>query len=236
MKDRLQKIIASAGIGSRREAERWIAAGEVAVDGVVASLGDKADPFRQRITVRGKPLQLRAGHHYILLNKPAGYLCSWSDPGKRPLIYELVRGIPARLFTVGRLDLNTEGLILLTDDGNLCNQLAHPRFKVEKTYLARARGKVSEESLEKIRAGILLDDGMTAPAKVDNVRFSAGHTWLEITLHEGRNRQVRRMLEALGHSVSRLKRIRFAFFEIGDLKPGQYRALSQKEISLLKKI
>lgn len=235
MKDRLQKIIASAGVGSRREAEKWIAAGEVAVDGVVASLGDKADPGKQKITVRGIPLELTSKQHYILLNKPAGYLCTCSDPESRPLIYELIRDVPGRLFTVGRLDLNTEGLILLTDDGHLCNQLAHPRFKIEKTYLVRARGKVNRESLEHICKGILLDDGMTAPAKVDNVRFSSGHTWLEITLCEGRNRQVRRMLEALGHSVSRLKRIRFAFLEIGDLKPGQYRNLTKKEITRLKK-
>ena len=236
MKERLQKIMASAGLASRREAEKWIAAGEVSVDGVVAALGDKADPTHQVITVRGKPLKFSSKHHYLLLNKPAGYLCTCSDPDMRAVIYQLVKDIPSRLFSIGRLDLNTEGLILLTDDGDFGNQLAHPRFKIEKTYLVRARGKVSWESLEKMRRGVSLEDGMTAPAKIDNVRFSAGHTWLEITIHEGRNRQVRRMLEALGHSVSRLKRIRFAFLEIGDLKSGQYRFLTKEEISRLKKL
>jgi 23S rRNA pseudouridine2605 synthase len=202
----------------------------------VASLGDKADPATQIITLRGKRLEITPGFHYILLNKPAGFLCTRSDPQNRRLVYELVRGIPSRLFTVGRLDLNTEGVILLTDDGSLCNHLTHPRFKIEKTYLVRARGKVSREELEKMRKGLLLDDGMTAPAGIVNVRFSEGHTWMEITLHEGRNRQVRRMLEAVGHSVSRLKRIRFAFLEIGNLKPGEYRSLTQKEINRLKKL
>lgn len=236
MKERLQKIISSAGVGSRREAEIWIVDGDVVVDGVVASLGDKADPATQKIMVRGKPLKIKAGCHYILLNKPAGYLCTRSDPQGRPLVYNLIQGIPSLLFTIGRLDLNTEGVILLTDDGQLCNHLTHPRFKVEKTYLVRARGKVSREGLEKIGRGLLLEDGMTAPAEVKNVRFSEGHTWMEITLHEGRNRQVRRMLEAVGHSVSRLKRIRFAFLEIGNLKSGQNRFLTKKEIARLKKL
>lgn len=236
MQERLQKIIAAAGLASRREAEKWIAAGQVSVDGVVAGLGDKADPSRQKISVRGKPLKVKsqARHHYVLLNKPAGYLCTASDPENRPLIYQLVKDIPSRLFTVGRLDFTTEGLILLTDDGRLCNHLTHPRFKIEKTYLVRAQGQVSRESIARLCRGVELDDGMTAPAQIDNVRFSGGHTWLEITIHEGRNRQVRRMLEAVGHTVSRLKRIRFAFLLLGDLAPGRYRFLTREEISRLK--
>jgi 23S rRNA pseudouridine2605 synthase len=134
------------------------------------------------------------------------------------------------------LDLNTEGLIILTDDGLLGHQLAHPRFKIEKTYLVRVRGKVRQEALEKIRKGVLLEDGPTAPARAENLRYSRGHSWLEITIHEGRNRQVRRMLEALGHSVSRLKRIRYAFLDGGNLKPGQYRFLTKGEIARLKKL
>jgi 23S rRNA pseudouridine2605 synthase len=236
MKERLQKIISSTGAASRREAESWIAAGEVAVDGVVASLGDKADPATQKVTVRGKSLDLKTAYHYILLNKPAGYLCTRSDPQNRALVYSLITEISSRLFTVGRLDLNTEGVILLTDDGGLCNQLTHPRYKIEKTYLVRARGKVDREGLEKLGKGVLLEDGMTAPARVENVRFSEGHTWLEVTIHEGRNRQIRRMMEAIGHSVSRLKRIRFAFLEIGNLKPGQYRVLTKNEISRLERL
>ncbi len=236
MKERLQKIISSAGAASRREAENWIAAGEVAVDGVVASLGDKADPATQKVTVRGKPLDIKTAYHYILLNKPAGYLCTRSDPQNRALVYSLITEIPSRLFTVGRLDLNTEGVLLLTDDGGLCNHLTHPRYKIEKTYLVRARGQVGREGLEKIRKGVVLEDGMTAPARIENVRFSEGHTWLEVTIHEGRNRQVRRMMEAIGHTVSRLKRIRFAFLEIGNLKPGQYRFLTKNEISRLERL
>ncbi|MBN1142391.1 MAG: rRNA pseudouridine synthase [Deltaproteobacteria bacterium] len=236
MKERLQKIIAAAGLGSRRQAESWIAAGEVTVDGIAAALGDKADPATQTILVRGKKLVGRRGHLYLLLNKPAGVMCTRSDPQGRPLIFDLVPEKIGVLFTVGRLDMTTEGLILLTDDGELAHRLAHPAFKVEKTYLVRARGKLSQEHLDALERGVVLEDGLTAPARLDRVRFGGGHTWLEITLREGRNRQVRRMLEAVGHPVSRLKRIRYAFLEIDGLETGRYRPLTQGEIARLKNL
>jgi 23S rRNA pseudouridine2605 synthase len=236
MKERLQKIIAAAGIASRREAEAWISAGEVTVDGVVAAVGDKADPTRQRILVRGNPLEFHRGNRYILINKPSGVMCTRSDPQGRSLIFDLVKGVPGRLFTVGRLDMTTEGAILLTDDGALTHRLAHPRFNVEKTYLVRARGKISPENIRRLEQGVVLEDGPTAPARVDHVRFSGGHTWLEISLHEGRNRQVRRMLETVGHPVSRLKRIRYAFLEIGNLPSGRYRFLTSEEVNRLKNL
>lgn len=236
MKERLQKIIAASGLASRREAERWIRAGEVMVDGVVAGIGDKADSAQQEILVRGNSINFRKGHRYVLLNKPVGVMCTRSDPQKRPLIFDLLRDIPGRLFTVGRLDMTTEGLILLTDDGDLAYQLAHPSFKVEKTYLVRAQGKIGQKGLDALKQGVVLEDGVTAPARIENVRFTSGHTWLEITLREGRNRQVRRMLEAVGYPVSRLKRIRYAFLEIGNLVAGQYRFLTSNEIEELKNL
>jgi len=236
MKERLQKIIAVAGLASRREAEEWIRAGEVAVDGLVAELGDKADPRRQKITVRGEPLSLPGKKRYLLINKPSGVMCTRADPQGRRLIFDLVCDLPGRLFTVGRLDLTTEGAILLTDDGTLAHRLAHPRFLVEKTYLVRARGRISPDKIQLLEKGVVLEDGLTAPARIDHVRFSGGHTWLEITLHEGRNRQVRRMLEVVGHPVSRLKRIRYAFLEIGDLPSGRYRFLTAEEINRLKNL
>ncbi|NLC71600.1 MAG: rRNA pseudouridine synthase [Desulfuromonadaceae bacterium] len=236
MKERLQKLIAAAGLASRREAEEWIRAGEVTVDGVVAGLGDKADPLDQKILVRGNPLEPGRKNRYVLVNKPAGVMCTRSDPQDRRLIFDLVRDIPGRLFTIGRLDMTTEGAILLTDDGALAHRLAHPRFKVEKTYLVRARGQIRRENIRLLEQGVTLEDGLTAPARIGNVRFSGGHTWLEITLREGRNRQVRRMLESVGHPVSRLKRIRYAFLEIGDLPSGHYRFLTAEEIGRLKNL
>ena len=237
MKERLQKIIAAAGMASRRQAESWISAGEVTVDGVVAVLGDKADPLRQRILIRGSPLQLRSGSHcYILVNKPVGVMCTRFDPQGRPLIFDLVKEVSGRLVTVGSIDMTTEGAILLTDDGELVHRLAHPRFQVKKTYLVRARGKISPADIRRLEGGLVLEDGPTAPAQVDHVRFGGGHTWLEITLHEGRNRQVRRILEAVGHPVSRLKRICYAFLPIGDLPSGHYRFLTAKEIARLKNL
>ena len=233
-KARLQKLIAACGLASRREAERWIEAGRVAVDGRIATIGDKADPLQEQVTVDGKPIGDSETTVTILLNKPVGYVTTMRDPEGRPVVSDLLTDIPQRVVPVGRLDLTTEGLLLMTNDGALAQQLAHPSFYVEKTYLARVHGLVDAAAVDQLARGIKLEDGVTAPARVRLVRTTRTNSWLELTLHEGRNRQVRRMCEALGYPVSRLKRIAYAFLREGNLKPGQYRRLTTKEVSRLK--
>jgi 23S rRNA pseudouridine2605 synthase len=236
VKERLQKLIAAAGLASRREAETWISAGRVSVNGRIASLGDSADPEKDRVEVDGRPLLGEGRKYYLLLNKPVGYVSTRRDPEGRPVVTDLVSEIPARLYPVGRLDLNTEGLLLMTNDGALANRLAHPRHQVEKTYLVRVRGTLSRETLERLEGGVLLEDGMTAPARVDKVRTATSHSWFHLTIREGRNRQVRRMCEAVGFQVSRLKRIRIAFLEIDELPSGKFRHLTPQEVARLKKL
>lgn len=236
MKQRLQKLIAAAGLASRREAERWIEAGQVTVNGRVATLGESADPASDEVAVRGKPLAPAGRHYYVLLYKPVGYVSTRRDPQGRPVVTELVKVIPERLYPVGRLDLNTEGLLLLTNDGQLAHRLMHPSHQVDKTYLVRVRGSLSPSERKRLETGVRLEDGITAPARVENLRRSGSHTWFELTIREGRNRQVRRMCEALGHPVSRLKRIRIAFLQLGDLTPGTFRHLTSSEIARLQKL
>ncbi len=236
MKERLQKLIAAAGLASRRQAERWIAAGRITVNGRPAGLGDQADAERDRIEVDGRPLRLEQPKVYLLLNKPAGYVTTACDPQGRKVVSDLLRDVKVRVFPVGRLDLNTEGLLLLTNDGDLAARLTHPRHQVAKTYLVRVRGALTAASRQRLEEGVKLDDGLTAPAKVAKVRSSGSHTWLELTINEGRNRQVRRMCEAVGHSVSRLKRIGLAFLLLEGLRVGQYRQLTAAEVKRLKKL
>lgn len=236
MKERLHKVIAAAGLTSRREAERWITLGRVTVNGRVAQLGESADPQKDQILVDQHPLVASPRRYYVLLYKPSGYVTTRSDPEGRSCVVELVKDVPARLNPVGRLDLTTEGLLLLTNDGELANRLIHPRHGVEKTYLVRIRGELDPLSQKKLEDGVLLSDGVTAPSRVDRVRRSGSHSWFEITIHEGRNRQIRRMCEAIGRPVSRLKRIRFAFLELGGLRPGEYRYLSAEEVVRLRRI
>lgn len=236
MNERLQKVIAAAGIGSRRQAEEWIAAGRVTVNGHVAVLGERADPSVDRVEVDGRPLAKAERKVYVLLHKPAGYVTTSRDPQGRPVVNDLLKGIPARLFSVGRLDYNTEGLLLLTNDGELAQRLAHPRHQVEKTYLVRVRGSLPDDALRDLERGVKLEDGVTARARLEKVRMTATHTWFELTIHEGRNRQVRRMCEAVGFPVSRLKRIRYAFLELGKLAPGEYRHLTPEEVKHLQRL
>jgi 23S rRNA pseudouridine2605 synthase len=234
MKERLQKLIAACGLASRREAERWIEAGRVAVDGVVSTLGDKADPLLESVTVDGKAIGRAETLITLLLNKPVGYVTTMSDPEGRPVVSALMTEVSQRVVPVGRLDLTTEGLLLMTNDGELAQRLAHPRFHVEKKYLARVHGLVDAATLRRLATGVKLEDGMTAAAQVRLVRMTRTNSWVELTLHEGRNRQVRRMFEALGYPVSRLKRIGYAFLEEGALKPGEYRRLTSQEVERLK--
>ncbi len=230
MLERLQKILSAAGVASRREAETMITAGRVAVNGlVVTELGTKADPARDRITLDGKPVRLQESRLYILLYKPAGYVTTLKDPEGRPVVTSLLKGIRERVYPVGRLDYNTEGLLLLTNDGAWANALAHPRHEVEKEYLVKVRGKVSSEQVARLSGGVELDDGRTAPAKVRIEQESQMNSRLSVTIHEGRYRQVRRMCEAVGLTVAALKRVRYGFLHLGELKQGEFRHLTADE-------
>ena len=229
--ERLQKIIARAGICSRREAEKLILAGRVTVDGkIITELGSKVDS-KQKIRVDGKILRFDTEKIYILLNKPRGYVSTAKDERGRKTVLDLLgKNFSERVYPVGRLDFNSEGLILLTNDGELTNLLIHPRFEVEKTYRAKISGDITEEKLDLLRAGIELDDGLTAPSKI----YLLDKDLVEITIHEGRNRQVRRMFAAIGYDVKRLRRIKFANLTLEGVGVGKFRNLTSKEVSKLK--
>ena len=230
--ERLQKLIARAGITSRRNAEKLISDGKVTVDGkVITELGAKFDAQKNKIRVDGKLLKFDAEKIYILLNKPRGYVCTAKDERGRKTVLDLIN-ISERVFPVGRLDLNSEGLLLLTNDGELSNALIHPKFKIDKTYRAKISGELTEEKLDKLRAGIELEDGLTAPAEI----FLIEENLVEITIHEGRNRQIRRMFAAIGCDVKRLKRIKFAGLTLDGVAVGKFRRLTSTEIKNLKKL
>ncbi|HEX9260602.1 MAG TPA: pseudouridine synthase [Acidimicrobiales bacterium] len=226
--ERLQKVLAQHGYGSRRVCEELIEAGRVSVNGEVAPLGRRVDVEHDRVEVDGHPVGIRPGLVTYLLNKPAGVVSTAKDTHGRPTVVELVPREP-RVFPVGRLDADTEGLLLLTNDGDLAHQLTHPSFGVEKEYLAHVRGVPKAGSLRRLRDGVELDDGTTAPARVSQPTPGV----LRITIHEGRNRQVRRMCEAVGHPVERLVRVRIGPLRDRDLAPGQWRTLTVKELRAL---
>ena len=229
--ERLQKIIAQAGFCSRRAAEKLILDGKVSVDGkIITELGAKADS-NQKIIVDGKILTSNSKKIYLLLNKPRGYVSTAKDERNRKTVIDLLgKNFSERVWPVGRLDLNSEGLLLLTNDGDLTNALIHPRYEISKTYRVKISGEITEEKLDRLRAGIELDDGLTAPAEI----FLLGENLVEITIHEGRNRQVRRMFAALGCDVKKLRRTKFAGLTLDGVKVGQFRALTSEEISRLK--
>ena len=236
--ERLQKIIAAAGIASRRKAEQLITSGHVQVNGTtITELGSKADPESDHIRVNGKLLQGEQRHVYLLLNKPKGYVTTVSDPEKRPTVMDLIRGVKGRVYPVGRLDYASEGLLLLTNDGELANRLMKAASHVPKTYVVKVAGTPKEEALAKLRAGVSIatDDGKrvkTGPALVRVVKV-ATNPWYEITLIEGRNRQIRRMFEVVGHHVEKIKRVRYGPLSL-DVPPGEFRPLTPKEIERLK--
>jgi pseudouridine synthase len=241
MEERLQKLIAAAGIASRRHAEELITAGDVTVNGkVVKTLGAKADPERDHIKVRGRLINTRLNLReqvYVLLNKPRGYLTSVSDPEGRPLVTELVPRSLGRLHPVGRLDFNTEGLLILTNDGELTNIITTARNRVRKVYEVKVKGVAPEDAIERLRRGIKLDDGVrTAPAEIKRVEESASNSWFEVVLHQGRNQQIRRMFDAIGHSVVKLRRTKIGFLSDEGLKPGHWRFLAPQEVTRLKKM
>ena len=225
-------MLARAGLGSRRACEGLIAAGRVRVDGEVAALGRRVDPQLARITLDDVPVVVATDVVHWLLNKPAGYVTTASDPQGRPTVLDLVPDEP-RVFPVGRLDRDTEGLIVMTNDGDLAQLLAHPRHGVEKEYLAEVEGTPSPASLRQLRDGVELDDGITQPARVNVVQEHGADSALSITIHEGRKRQVRRMCDAVGHHVVRLVRVRIGPVTDRQLRPGSWRALTPSEVRAL---
>jgi 23S rRNA pseudouridine2605 synthase len=235
MLERLQKIISAAGVASRRAAEDIILEGRVRVNGkVVSELGSMADPGKDHIKVDGKLINPQQPQTYIMLYKPAGYITTMSDPEKRPTVQDFLKGVRTRVYPVGRLDYNTEGMLLLTNDGDFAHLITHPSHELPKTYLVKVKGQLDDATLEKLAKGIYLDDGKTAPARVRKVRREEANSWIEIAIYEGRKRQVRRMMDRVGHSVIRLKRIKIGPISLGDLPMGTYRHLTPDEVKMLR--
>ncbi|HSF33922.1 MAG TPA: pseudouridine synthase [Candidatus Tectomicrobia bacterium] len=234
---RLQKVLAQAGIASRREAEQWLQAGRISVNGkVVTALGTQADPVVDRIAVDGKMIDRLQPKVYYLLNKPPGYASTCDDELGRPTVLDLLKPVKYRLFPVGRLDWNTEGLLLLTNDGELAQRLLHPRFHIRRTYLAKVEGIPTAETLRRLtHTGDPSAPRQRRPVVRLN-KVGERHAWLEIRLWEGKNRQVRRMCEAVGHPVRRLRRVQFAGLDLMGLSAGQYRLLSPHEVLALKRL
>lgn len=229
---RLQKVLAEAGLGSRRRCEKLIEDGRVMVNGKPARLGDRVDPKRDRITVDGIPVKPGTEKKYFLLNKPPGYITSVKDTRGRPTVMDLIRE-EGRLFPVGRLDKDTRGLLLITNDGYLAHKLLHPSRGVEKTYLVQAEGYLTPQGLTRLRKGIRLEEGITAPAKVRMLARKGNRCLLEFTLHEGKKRQIRRMCAAVGLKVVDLVRTRFGPLDLRGVKEGSYRPLTPQEVRKL---
>jgi pseudouridine synthase len=231
---RLQRLLAAAGHGSRRQAETLIREGRVQVDGRVAQLGERADPDSQLVTLDGEPIITPSSDIHLLLNKPRGYVVSRHSDRGHPTVFELIADPPPQLRYAGRLDAFSEGLLLLTTDGELVHRVTHPRFGVHRTYEAHVEALPSEDELERLRSGVELDDGLTAPADVRLIQSTPPDVIVEMVLREGRNRQVRRMFDAVGHRVRRLRRVGFGPLAVGDLPPGASRALTSEELHELR--
>ena len=228
---RLQKLLSRAGVASRRAAEVMIREGRVQVNGrVVREMGTKVDPDSDEVMVDGEPIRDAEPKVTVVLAKPDAVVTTVRDPEGRPTVTSLVRDEPYRLVPIGRLDYHTEGVLLLTTDGELAHRLMHPRYKVPKAYLVKVGGRPTEASLARLRTGVVLEDGRTQPAHVEVVDQTPRRTWLEFILTEGRNRQVRRMCEAVGHRPLRVVRTAFAGIDVDDLRPGQYRYLAAGEL------
>lgn len=235
MQERIQKILSRCGIASRRMAEEMILEGRVMVNGMIATLGMKADITKDHIKVDGKLIRHTESLAYLILNKPKGCITSLYDSEGRPTIKDYLKGVKQRVYPVGRLDYNSEGLLLLTNDGELANAILHPSYKIEKTYRVKVDGFLDDKKIQRLERGVKLEDGMTAPARVRLIRKTEANSWLEITIHEGRKRQIRRMFEAIGHPVIKLKRIKINGIELGNLPSGTFRYLTQREVQRLKK-
>ena len=234
---RLNKFLALAGVASRREADRWIQEGRISVNNqVVEELGLRVDEDKDVVRVDGRKIQVKTEPVYILLNKPAGYLVTLKDPFRRPTVRTLLPASLGRVFPVGRLDLATEGLLVLTNDGELAFRLSHPRFGVKKVYLAKIKGEPDKEALRRLERGVHLEGAKTAPARVVLLAPGQKSSWLRLELQEGRKREVREMCRAVGHPVLELRRVEFAGLGLGNLKPGQWRHLEPGEIRRLKSL
>ncbi|MCM1289979.1 MAG: rRNA pseudouridine synthase [Corallococcus sp.] len=233
--ERLNKYLAACGVGSRRECDRIIQNGEVKVNGKIAALGAVVGDDDQ-VTVRGRRIGQKAKNFYVMLHKPKGYVTTVKDELGRKTVMDLVDGVPARLFPVGRLDYDTEGLLLLTNDGDAANKLTHPKNKVEKTYVARLSGSLAETERKQLEQGVTVDGSPTAPAKVKIVQRDEHHTRVEITVTEGRNHQIKKMFECVGKEVEFLKRVSVGELHLGGLQRGKYRFLNDKELAYIKSL
>lgn len=234
---RLQKVIAASGAASRRAAETMIRDGRVTVNGkVVHVLGTCIDPSKDHVKIDGRHVQPTEPEVFVLLHKPPGYVTTMDDPQDRPTVADLVPKVKVRVFPVGRLDYDTEGLLLLTNNGKVAQACVHPRYHVPKTYLVKVSGVCTDEEIRNLEDGVVLDDGMTAPATVRKSGKAKVNSWLELTIYEGRKHQIKRMLEALGHHVVRIKRIRFGPIELGSLPVGASRFATDAEASALRAV
>jgi 23S rRNA pseudouridine2605 synthase len=234
MPERLQKVMAQAGVGSRRACEEFIRQGRVQVDGKLATLGQKVDPSRQQIVVDGRRLPRQESPVYVAIHKPPGVLSVSQDDRGRRTVRDLVP-LPGHLYPVGRLDVTSEGLVLLTNDGELANRLTHPRYEHPKEYRVQVQGQVTDATLGKWERGVYLDGRRTARARVTRLQQDKDTTWLRIVMREGRKRHIRRVALLLGHPVQRLIRERIGPLQLGQLRPGQWRHLSQEEIKALRR-
>jgi len=229
----LERVLSKAGLGSRTEARRWIGEGKVRVNGKCVRNPDQwVDLERDKVTFDGKPLEVKE-KLYILLYKPKGYITTYKDPENRPTVYDLLKDVGEYVFPVGRLDQDTSGLLLVTNDTQFAERVTNPGYKVAKTYLVKTATRLADEQLERLRAGVLLKDGPTKPAAVTRLRDSGSKTFFEITITEGRNRQVRRMVEAIGSKVSKLVRTAIGPIEIAKLEIGKHRPLTKREVQAL---
>ena len=234
---RLQKYMALCGVASRRASEEMIASGRVCVNGcTVTEMGVQVDEERDQVTVDGEPIRLEGEKHYLAYYKPVGEVTTVSDPEGRATVMDKFRDYPVRLYPVGRLDYDSEGLLLLTNDGDMMNSLLHPSHEVNKTYLARVSSRLEDETVRRLRQGVTLDGRLTSPAQVRVVRYETFDTVVLVTIHEGRYRQVRRMFEAVGHQVLQLKRVGFGSVQLGDLPRSQWRHLTDAEVKRLKEL
>lgn len=237
MEIRLQKVIADSGLASRRKAEEFIVQGRVTVNGqVVCELGTKVNPAKDHVKVDGRHLKPVPPQTFVMLNKPKHIVSTMSDPSGRSTIADLLPGVHVRVFPVGRLDFDSEGLVLLTNDGDLAQLLLHPRHHVPKTYLIKVKGMLAPEHIDALEKGVMLDDGRTGPAVVKKVGKATENSWLEITIFEGRKHQVKRMLDAVNHPVLKLKRVKFGPLALGDLPTGHYRYLTDREANAVREL
>ena len=232
-KVRLQKFLSESGVASRRKSEELIEQGKVKVNGNVAHIGDKINPKKDTVTVNGKKIVKQKSHTYIMLHKPRGFITTMSDEMDRKCVAQLIKDVPGRVYPVGRLDRDSEGMLLFTNDGEFANAMTHPKRHVPKTYRVTVRPSINEDQITRLTTGIMIDDRMTSPCEVRVITKEEGRVVLEIILHEGRNRQIRKMCEEVGLEVARLKRTAIGSIKLGMLKQGDYRELNEDEVRKL---